>query len=96
MAQKIYQVDPLRCPKCNGAMRIPTFIGDQEVIRKILRHLGIWKRMPRPPPPSPPPDVILDSALSQLPPREDDINQNSGSPSTGLHSTGYASLPGRG
>ena len=80
MIQKIYEVDPLRCPKCNGAMRILAFIEDQEVIRKILSHLGLWKRTPRAPPPPPAPDVTLDSSLSQLPTWEDDLNQDPGLP----------------
>jgi hypothetical protein len=80
MIQKIYEVDPLTCPKCSGAMRILAFIEDQEVIRKILSHLGLWKRTPRAPPPPPPPDVILDSSLSQLPAWEDDLNQDPGFP----------------
>ena len=76
MIQEIYEVDPWTCPKCSGAMRILAFIEDQEVIRKILSHLGLWKRTPRPPPPG----VILDSSLSQLPRWEDDLNQDPGFP----------------
>ena len=70
----------MTCPKCNGAMRILVFIDDQEVIRKILSHLGLWKRTPRAPPPPPAPTVILDSSLSQVPAREDDLNQDPGFP----------------
>ena len=39
LIQKIYEVDPLICPKCLGTMRIST-IEDQEVIKSILNHLG--------------------------------------------------------
>ncbi len=42
LIQKMYETDPLTCPKCNGQMRIISFIEDQEVIKKILRHLGLW------------------------------------------------------
>ncbi|MBW1668186.1 MAG: transposase, partial [Deltaproteobacteria bacterium] len=80
MIQKIYEVDPLTCPKCNGAMRILAFIEDQEVIRKILHHLGLWKRTPRAPPPPLPPDIALDTSLSQVPTWEDDLNQDPGFP----------------
>jgi hypothetical protein len=80
MIQKIYEVDPLICPKCNGAMRILAFIEDQEVIRKILHHLGLWKRTPRAPPPPPPPDIALDTSMSQVPAWEDDLNQDPGFP----------------
>ena len=93
MIQKIYEVDPLTCPKCSGTMRILAFIEDQELIRKILSHLGLWKRTPRPPPPPHAPDVILDP--SPLTGRMTSTRIR-GSPSIGLHSTGGASLPGRG
>ncbi|MFP4088638.1 MAG: hypothetical protein ACLFUL_17810 [Desulfobacteraceae bacterium] len=41
MIHKIYEVDPLTCPKCNRAMRILAFIEDQDVIRKNLSHSGL-------------------------------------------------------
>ena len=44
------KVDPLVCPKCNGQMAVIAFIEDSDVIKKILKHLGLWniKRKPRP------------------------------------------------
>ena len=42
LIQKIYEVDPLTCPKCQGQMRILAFIEDEEVTEKILKHLGLW------------------------------------------------------
>jgi hypothetical protein len=50
LIQKIYEVDPLVCPKCQGAMRIISFIEDQSVIRDILNHLELWLAKARPPP----------------------------------------------
>ena len=50
LIQKIYEVDPLTCPKCQGRMRILAFIENEEVIEKILKHLGLWDRKARPPP----------------------------------------------
>ena len=50
LIQKIYEVDPLVCPKCQGAMRIISFIEDPSVIRDILNHLGLWLTRARPPP----------------------------------------------
>ena len=44
LMQKIYEVDPLTCPKCSGVMRVISFIEDEEVIKKILKHLGLWNR----------------------------------------------------
>ena len=49
LIQKIYEVDPLTCPKCKGRMRILAFIEDEEVIKKILKHLGLWDIKARPP-----------------------------------------------
>jgi ribosomal protein S27E len=42
LIQKIYEVDPLICPKCKGTMRVISSIEDQSVIRTILES--------RPPP----------------------------------------------
>jgi hypothetical protein len=43
LIQKIYEVDPLICPKCQGGMRIIAFIEDDQAIKKILKHLGLWE-----------------------------------------------------
>lgn len=65
------KVDPLTCPKCQGQMRIISFIEDQEVIKKILKHLGIWlvKKKPSPRANAPPhtTETYLDYSDSQLP-----------------------------
>ncbi len=37
----MYEIDPLTCPKCQGKMRIISFIEDEEVIEKFLKHLGL-------------------------------------------------------
>ncbi|HIJ54570.1 MAG TPA: hypothetical protein HPQ03_00450 [Deltaproteobacteria bacterium] len=50
LIQKIYEVDPLICPKCSGAMRVIAFIEDEEVIKKILKHLTLWNIKRKPPP----------------------------------------------
>jgi hypothetical protein len=42
LIRKIYEIDPLPCPKCVGIMRILSFIQDREVIQAILKHLGLW------------------------------------------------------
>ena len=42
LIHKVYEVDPLKCPKCKGPMRVIALIDDKAVIRKILRHLGLW------------------------------------------------------
>jgi len=37
LIQKIYNVDPLLCPKCSGSMRIISLIADQQLVKKILK-----------------------------------------------------------
>jgi len=69
MIQKIYEVDPLTCPKCQGQMRILAFIEDEEVIEKIFKHLGLWDLNVRPPPKMKVPSVMIciDYSDSQFP-----------------------------
>ena len=71
LIQKIYEVDPLTCPKCHGPMRVISFIEDQDVIKKILKHLGLWEVKPRPPPkatgPPKPVEHHIDYPISQIP-----------------------------
>ena len=43
LIQKIHEVDPLTCPKCQGPMRVISFIEDPQVIKKILKHVGLWE-----------------------------------------------------
>lgn len=50
LIQKIYQVDPLLCPKCLSQMRVIAFIKDQPLIEKILSHLGLWETRNHDPP----------------------------------------------
>jgi hypothetical protein len=40
LIKRIYEVDPLVCPRCQAEMRIVAFILDPEVIDTILRHLA--------------------------------------------------------
>jgi hypothetical protein len=49
LIQKIYHVNPLLCPKCQGSMSIISFIDDSEIIRKILKHLNLWDVKRKPP-----------------------------------------------
>ena len=42
LIQKIYEIDPLTCAKSQGRMRIIASIEDEEVIKKILKYLGLW------------------------------------------------------
>ncbi len=40
LLRQIFEVDPLRCPTCQGAMRIVAVITLRSVIEQILAHLG--------------------------------------------------------
>jgi hypothetical protein len=77
LIQKIYEVDPLTCPKCRNQMKIISVIENEEVIKKILKHLGLWDVKTRPPPrKEKPPGIIetpMDFSVSQLPPSEEPL-----------------------
>ncbi|RPI75061.1 MAG: hypothetical protein EHM45_15860 [Desulfobacteraceae bacterium] len=53
-------------------MKIIAFIEDEEVIKKILKHLGLWDRRTRPPPklkPSQPAkDIVYEPSDTDHPP----------------------------
>jgi hypothetical protein len=52
--RKVYETDPLICPKCQGEMRIISFIDQPEVIKKILQQLGLGEQSQAPPETEPP------------------------------------------
>ena len=56
LIQNIYEVDPLICPKYSSEMRVIAVIKDSDVIKKILKHIGLRdvKRKPRPTASTPP------------------------------------------
>jgi hypothetical protein len=39
--KRIYQIDPLECPKCKAQMRIFAFIQDEHSIKDIMKSKGI-------------------------------------------------------
>jgi hypothetical protein len=39
LIKRVYEVDPLVCPRCHAEMRVIAFIVDHKVVDKILRHL---------------------------------------------------------
>jgi hypothetical protein len=55
LIRKVYEADPLECPRCKGPMRVIALIEDPGVIRRILNHLGLWAPLAtkRSPPPGP-------------------------------------------
>jgi hypothetical protein len=74
LIRKIYEVDPLVCPKCNGQMRIRAFIEEQEVIKKILTHLGVYLARFKTPPRAPPKKFRLNYSYSQVPAFDDSLH----------------------
>jgi hypothetical protein len=75
LIQKIYEVDPLTCPKYSGIMKVISVIEDKDVIKKILKHLGLWERKARPPPKAVLPEKTfecdIDYSSSQVHPDSD-------------------------
>ncbi len=51
-------------------MKVISFIEDEEVIKKILKHLGLWEKKAKPPPKATGPrktqEYHLDDSTSQL------------------------------
>jgi len=54
LIKKVYEADPLTCPRCSRPLKIIGFIDTPSVIERILRHLKLWDRPERAPPPQPP------------------------------------------
>ena len=75
LIQKIYEVDPLTCAKCGGKMKTLSFIEDPEIVKKILKHLGLWEVKARPPPKTnaPSSNINIDYSDSQIPPSEEHL-----------------------
>jgi hypothetical protein len=42
LIRKVYEVDPLECPRCGAQMRVIALIQDPAVIERILSWLGLW------------------------------------------------------
>jgi hypothetical protein len=64
LIKKVYEADPLVCPRCSGPLKIISLIGDGPVIEKILRHLKLWNRPERPPPPPAERSIQYDEDIS--------------------------------
>jgi len=45
LIKRVYEVDPLECPKCGSQMMVVAFIEppQAEVIERILKHCGLWQ-----------------------------------------------------
>jgi len=51
MIRKVYEVDPMVCPRCGGQMKVIAFLTDYAVVDRIIGHLKLTFFAERPPPP---------------------------------------------
>jgi hypothetical protein len=51
MIMKVYEVNPMCCPKCQSRMRIIAFLTDYAVVDRIINNLKLTFVAERPPPP---------------------------------------------
>jgi len=51
MIRKVYEVDPMSCPRCGGAMRLLAFLMEHAVVDRIIECLKLTFVAERPPPP---------------------------------------------
>ena len=58
---KVYEIDPLVCPRCNGPMKVIAVIDEPAVIRRILKHLHLWSPVARFKPARGPPVAARDA-----------------------------------
>jgi len=50
MILKVYEVDPLVCPRCGGRMKVVAFLTEPAVVDRIIRHLELTFAAAKPPP----------------------------------------------
>ncbi|MCJ7488006.1 MAG: transposase [Candidatus Aminicenantes bacterium] len=50
MIRKVYEVDPMVCPKCGGKMKVVAFITDYPAVDRIIDHLKLTFVAEKPPP----------------------------------------------
>jgi hypothetical protein len=50
MIRKVYEVDPMLCPKCGGRMKAIAFLTEVAVVDRIIDHLELAFVADRPPP----------------------------------------------
>jgi hypothetical protein len=50
MIRKVYEVNPMVCPKCEGQMKVIAFLTDYAVVDRIINHLKLTFVAERPPP----------------------------------------------
>jgi hypothetical protein len=49
MIRKVYEVDPMICPKCGGRMKVVDFITEYAVVDRIMEYLKLTFVAAKPP-----------------------------------------------
>jgi len=57
--RRMYEIDPLKCPKCHSQMRIIAFVTDTKELRAIMKSQGVAQARAPPPIPKPPSESEL-------------------------------------
>jgi hypothetical protein len=73
LIKKVWEADPLSCPRCANEMRIVALLDDRTVIERILRHLGLWEQGVRVSPSTGPPASSAAFAGCIIDPLCDDV-----------------------
>jgi len=72
LIKKVWEADPLLCPRCQKEMRIVALIDDKNVIERILRHLGLWEQGVRVDSgPDPPGELVVEPCFDDILPNYD-------------------------
>jgi hypothetical protein len=50
MIRKVYEVDPMTCPKCGGTMKVISFLTEYAVVDRIIDYLQLTFVADKPPP----------------------------------------------
>ncbi len=50
MIRKVYEVDPMVCPRCGGTMKVVAFLKEYAVVDRIIDHLKLTFVAEKPPP----------------------------------------------
>jgi len=72
LIRKVYDADPLECPRCKWPMRVIALIDGPGVVRRIPEHLGRWapeasERGPPVPDPEWPANAVIPLTYHSLP-----------------------------
>jgi hypothetical protein len=62
MVRRVYEVDPMICPRCGGRMKVVAFLTEHAVVDRMVRHLELTFVAEKPPPAYPFEQVALMAA----------------------------------